>query len=92
MMTKNMVRGLKCTKLYSPLPYLIYMIETFKVILKIIRNKKLAEYKFKYILGFLGVIIGTYYYTKNKRWLTDKFTVYVSYFIVKSITGEDPLS
>lgn len=39
--------------------------------------------------GFIGLVKGLYFYYKNKRMV--KIGVYVSYFIVREITGDKNL-
>ena len=62
-----------------------------KETLNIINNPKMRGYKYKYLKGLKGLVIGIILYIKNKRYKEDyKPMTYISYFIVKEITGEEP--
>jgi len=58
--------------------------------LKLLNVKQLKKYNNRYFLGFLGIIKGTKKYLKYKRWKTDKYNLYVAYFVIYRVTGKKP--
>lgn len=61
-------------------------------LLKEIRKEEYRIYKFRYLKGFIGFIIGVYFYYLNKRYKESyKPMEYISYFVVRSITGNKQL-
>ena len=51
--------------------------------------KKLNN-KYKYILFIKGIFYGTYQYLRYRRYKTDVYKYYVSYYIIWSITNKKP--
>ena len=61
-----------------------------RAIYNTITNEAFEGYPRRYLRGFIGFLRGLYIYYLNDR--DSSRASYVSYFVVREITGEDPLA